>query len=105
MQGDQKASHFKGSSTLYILITTSQKPAIGTQKRERNSNITHQIIREESKNRRNKKGITNTTRKQQNVNKYIPSKTYFKYKWINIPINWHRVAKWIKKKAKTKTQD
>ena len=35
MQDDQKASHFKGSSTLYILVTTSQKPAIGTHTEKR----------------------------------------------------------------------
>ena len=60
------------------MITTSQKHAIGTQKRERNSNITHQIIREESKNRRNKKGITNTNQKtkpRQNANWGTKQKT------------------------------
>ena len=35
MQGGQKASHFKGSSTLHILITTSQKRAIGTHTKEK----------------------------------------------------------------------
>ena len=49
------------------------------------------------KEERNKKGTTKTIRKQQNGNNYIFSNNYFKYKWINIPIKRHRVAKWVKK--------
>lgn len=78
MQDDQKASHFKGSSTLCILITTSQKPAIGTHTEKRKKfkhNTSNHKGREKKKNRTKKALQTQAENNRMSISTYLAKLT------------------------------
>lgn len=70
-----------------FMVTAKEIPVVDAQKIKRqgykhNTKESHQISRGESKRRgKEQRRTTETTREQQNGNKYIPMNDYFKCKW------------------------
>lgn len=70
-----------------FMVTTKEIPVKQMHKKQRqgykhNIKESHQLTRGERKRRRKgQKRTTETTREQQNGNKYIPINDYFKCKW------------------------
>lgn len=87
------------------MVTTKQIPKADTLKMKRRESKhatmeNQQVTKEGSKRGRKEQRDYRTSRKQQDgISKSSPFSNYSKCKWVHLPIQRHRVAKWIFEKT------